>query len=244
MTTRPRWSPDRTKIAFQRFEGSARSQSHVYLMDADGGNLERKHPPRVPTCLVARRHAHRVRQRERYQGGDLRDERFVECLNRRPNEGERPVRPRDRASASCFGSWFEGATATGDSRCCAPEQGCRFAALPPNPSCKRPSPPPQETSAILAIRDMIPVSLVRGIVHNGIPGSPCAPVSAPRKEGADLGLQARVPSLPRERARHRGGGRQRAASDRERASVALALPVYPLHESGAGFSLINGRRRT
>ena len=35
---RPRWSPDGTKIAFQRFEGSVRSQ--IYVMDADGGNLE------------------------------------------------------------------------------------------------------------------------------------------------------------------------------------------------------------
>jgi WD40-like Beta Propeller Repeat len=36
---RPRWSPDGTKIAFQRFEANARS--HIYVMDADGGNLER-----------------------------------------------------------------------------------------------------------------------------------------------------------------------------------------------------------
>jgi Tol biopolymer transport system component len=36
---RPRWSPDGSRIVFQRFEGGTRS--YIYVMDADGGNPQR-----------------------------------------------------------------------------------------------------------------------------------------------------------------------------------------------------------
>lgn len=37
---RPRWSPDGTRIVFQRFDGEG-LQSHIYVIDADGSNLLR-----------------------------------------------------------------------------------------------------------------------------------------------------------------------------------------------------------